>query len=204
MIIYIAENILNGKKYVGQTTCSLNKRIKEHIDKNKMNTYFHKAIHKYGPENFKWRILGTCNSKQELNEAEITCIEFFQSNDKRYGYNMTGGGDGSVGHKPSIQTRLKMSKSHSNISMETRQKISNAMKGRPSWNKGKHISETTKEKISKAFSGDKHPMYGKKHSIEAIEKMRKAKIGKVPWNKGKTGIYSEETKKKMSEAKRKT
>lgn len=39
-------------------------------------------------------------------------------------------------------------------------------------------------------------------SEESKEKMRKAKEGFVPWNKGKTDIYSGETLSKMSEAKR--
>lgn len=44
------------------------------------------------------------------------------------------------------------------------------------------------------------PGYGKA-SEELKAKFRAAKIGHVPWNKGKNNIYSEETKLKMSEAK---
>jgi hypothetical protein len=50
----------------------------------------------------------------------------------------------------------------------------------------------TKEKISKSLTG-------KKQSEETINKRR----GKPAWNKGLTGIYSEETRKKISEANRK-
>ena len=42
---------------------------------------------------------------------------------------------------------------------------------------------------------------GKEWSDEAKHKMSLAKIGKEPWNKGKKGCYSEETLKKMSDAK---
>lgn len=38
-------------------------------------------------------------------------------------------------------------------------------------------------------------------SQETIEKMSKSHIGKEPWNKGKKGVYSEETLKQMSEVK---
>ena len=47
---------------------------------------------------------------------------------------------------------------------------------------GRTHSEETKQKMSIAQGGEKHPMYGK-----------------VPWNKGKTGCFSSETRKKMSE-----
>ncbi len=49
------------------------------------------------------------------------------------------------------------------------------------------------------------PLKGYKHTPEAIEKIRQANYrrvyakGRIPWNKGKSGIYSEETLKKMSE-----
>lgn len=90
-------------------------------------------------------------------------------------------------------------------------------KGHPSPNKGKKLSEETKKKISKTlrgvFGGNKHPMWGKKHSEESIQTMIKShenisdetkrKISKS--NKGKPapnkGIpASEESKKKMSES----
>jgi hypothetical protein len=47
---------------------------------------------------------------------------------------------------------------------------------------GRTHSEETKQKMSIAQGGEKHPMYGK-----------------VPWNKDKTGCFSSETRKKMSE-----
>lgn len=36
--------------------------------------------------------------------------------------------------------------------------------------------------------------------IEVREKMSESRKGKIPWNKGKTGVYSEESLKKMSES----
>ena len=50
-----------------------------------------------------------------------------------------------------------------------------------------------KDKQSKAFSGEKNPMYGKKHSKEAKVKQAKAKKGKK---------LSKETKQKISELKK--
>jgi hypothetical protein len=56
-----------------------------------------------------------------------------------------------------------------------------------------HWSETQDK------SGNKHPMFGKKHTDEAKEKIRKSRVGKEPWNKGKTGVYSNEVLCKMGE-----
>lgn len=48
--------------------------------------------------------------------------------------------------------------------------------------------------------GSNNPFYGKKHSEESRKKMSDAKKGRIPWNKGKKA--SEESRKKMSEAKK--
>jgi len=78
--------------------------------------------------------------------------------------------------------------------------------------KGDHQSKEARERISAArrgkYTGEKNPFFGKRHSPEAIEKMRKAKLGKIPWNKGRTGenspmtgrLVSSETRRKLSKA----
>lgn len=65
-------------------------------------------------------------------------------------------------------------------SEETKQKISNRLKGHTAWNKGIEF-----------LKGEKNGMYGKKHSDESKKKMSEA-------CKGKT--QSDERKKKTSEA----
>ena len=47
------------------------------------------------------------------------------------------------------------------------------------------------------LSGEQHPFYGKHHTEEAKLKNSIAHIGRTAWNKGKTGVYSDETKKLM-------
>lgn len=46
-------------------------------------------------------------------------------------------------------------------------------------------------------SGKNNPMFGKHHSAESIQKNKDNHLGKIPWNKGKRGVYSEETLKKL-------
>lgn len=74
-------------------------------------------------------------------------------------------------------------------------------------------------KVENPRKGKNHPMFGKKMTKEQklknserakkrwddpdyIEKMKINHSKQVPWNKGKTGIYSEETKQKMGDATR--
>lgn len=61
-------------------------------------------------------------------------------------------------------------------------------KGRPSWNKGKKMSEEFCRKCSESHkgrqAGEKHPMYGKKHSDAAKKQMSEAKKGMHWYNNG--------------------
>ena len=82
-----------------------------------------------------------------------------------------------------------------------REKISKTHRGKKL--SSEHI-EILREK-GKKLIGDKNPMYGKKYNkTEETKKMISEQMigknkGKTPWNKGKTGIYSEEVTKIISE-----
>ena len=71
-----------------------------------------------------------------------------------------------------------------NVSAETRQKLSEANKGKPSCMKGKHLSEEHKWKISEALKGENSQWFGKHHSAETRKKLSKANKGKNYWTKG--------------------
>jgi predicted GIY-YIG superfamily endonuclease len=61
--IYIYENLINGKVYIGQTR-DLNIRHMSHKCGNK-NIPFDFAIKKYGIENFSFNVI-TCSTSQEI------------------------------------------------------------------------------------------------------------------------------------------
>jgi len=48
------------------------------------------------------------------------------------------------------------------------------------------------------WMGGNNPIRGKHHSEETRRKISESHKGKVPWNKGKTGIYSDETRARIS------
>lgn len=95
-IIYQYTNLINGKVYIGQTTTSLETRHKKHLSQLNDNTYFHRAIKKYGIENFNLIILEQDIPLEILDEREIYWIKekdaYYRSGK---GYNLTKGGQWS-------------------------------------------------------------------------------------------------------------
>jgi hypothetical protein len=78
-VVYIATNRINGHKYIGASSISMEKRRKNHLFcafKNGTVTCkaFHAAIRKYGAEVFEWTILSRHESPEEAFEAERTAI----------------------------------------------------------------------------------------------------------------------------------
>lgn len=92
-VIYCALNVVNGKRYVGQTIRELRIRKKQHVSESrqKSNSIFHRAINKYGEESFEWSIIDIANSPKELDEKELYWIEKYSTYGS-CGYNMTTGG----------------------------------------------------------------------------------------------------------------
>lgn len=168
MLIYMATNMINGKKYVGQTVNKLGSRKSQHIYgslSKRDNCHFHNAIRKYGTKNFDWKILhDNITNIGILNELEIFYISYYNTFEN--GYNYTIGGDGNFGCIPSKETREKMSKIHKGRECltETRKKISKA-------NKGMKRSEEFKRRVGETSKG-------RIYSEEARKKMSEAKIGK--------------------------
>lgn len=58
----------------------------------------HRAILKYGKENFKIELIVTV-PKEQLNDAERYWIGFYKSNNRQYGYNLTPGGQDAAIHQ---------------------------------------------------------------------------------------------------------
>lgn len=92
--IYCFTNKVNNKSYIGLTS-NLKARKYAHIKSalsGKRNSSFHRAMKKYGVENFSLTILETCQSLKEANQAETLYISLFETKSPN-GYNLTGGGD---------------------------------------------------------------------------------------------------------------
>ena len=149
----------SGKIYIGITKQSPNKRWLNGLG-YEHNDYFFKAIKKYGWKNIKHEILFNNLTEKEAKIKEIELISFFKSNDRKYGYNITNGGDGVHGFKHTEET---LSKIHNLY-----------QKGCTPWNKGKTTSLEVRKKQSIAHKGKPSHLKGCKLSKEHIEKHAKA------------------------------
>lgn len=91
--IYIGQSIDIQERWYGHLSDAFCSEEKWQANKRHEQTYFHKALRKYGKDAFVLEILEECLS-EELNEKEKYWIKYYHSNDKNIGYNMTLGGDG--------------------------------------------------------------------------------------------------------------
>ena len=91
MYIYITQNIINGKIYIGKSEKDVEKSTKYYGS----GIMISKAINKYGKENFKKHIIkNNIESLEQLNSLEIYYIKLLNSQDTQIGYNIAPGGDG--------------------------------------------------------------------------------------------------------------
>lgn len=101
--IYLITNKVNGKKYVGQTRNTIQKRWNGHkssanSENKESKQALHFAMNKYGIENFIVECLDNFSCKtidglsKILNEKEIYYIDLFDTTTPK-GYNLTLGGD---------------------------------------------------------------------------------------------------------------
>jgi group I intron endonuclease len=175
--IYLIINKINGFLYVGKTIQKLSYRKSRHkyaAETPTEESYLYRAIKKYGWENFAFIEWKQNVPIDLLGRAEERWVIFFDCLVPN-GYNI---------QKPTQNTFL--------LSQETKEKISQALKGRrftdatiqkmKKSHSGKKASEETKNKISNSLKGIKR-------SKETIQKMRNAQKGRK---------VSVETRKKIS------
>ena len=173
----------NGKVYIGITSrrpkarwvCG-NGYIK--------NEHFYRAIQKYGWENIEHIIVEQNLSKNDAAELEIKLIKEYKSNDYKFGYNMSSGGEfGGSGVIVSQETRAKLSQKRKGRKLPeyVKNKISESLKGH-------YISEETKKKISQSL---KAKNMKENVSVEETKNiLRKKRSG---WH------HTEEAKRKIRE-----
>lgn len=125
-IIYKITNTINGKVYIGQTIHTFSQRYQGDISNTK-NEHLKRAISYYGKDAFQIdEVFDVAETKEELDEKEKFYIDSFKSNQKRYGYNLMGGGHNGT---------------HAE---ETRRKIGEAQKGELNHMYGKYGKDNPK------------------------------------------------------------
>jgi group I intron endonuclease len=116
--VYRHTNIINNKIYIGKSNDPKGRWARHICDaKKNKNTgkqlLFHRAIIKYGSNNFTMDILSEHENNEEALKSETKFIELFDSNNTKIGYNLTSGGEGVVGFVRTSEQRKKISERNS-------------------------------------------------------------------------------------------
>ena len=214
MLIYVIENKINGKRYVGQTITDLNHRFQRgHLSEartGRRNAPLYNAIRKYGEDNFKASVLEECFSQKELNEREKHWIQKFGTLVPS-GYNLLDGG-GSKAHKQETKDKISKirrkqiaeglvagftGKSHSE---KTRRILAEKSQGNQNA-KGQVRNLEWKEKQRQSHLGKKHTKEHKRKISESLKGENNPNYGKRASETSRFGIkVSEETRQKLRDA----
>lgn len=161
MAVYVIENIVDGKCYIGATTVTLQNRVRDHFkclrsNKHK-NCHLQEAYNLFGEEVFKITTLyKNTPTKEILYILEGVYADIFNACDKDFGYNLDTPG---LFKKHCAATKKQISKENKGktVSKEGRQRMSEAQKAyvhskRPGYIPthllGIAMSEESKKKIS--------------------------------------------------------
>lgn len=155
-VVYLHTNLINNKVYVGQTNNIIRRWRNNGIEYTytQSHSLFGKAIQKYGWENFSHEILAEELTQEEANALEIYYIEQFNSCNPEWGYNLRAGGNG--GGALSQETKQKLREIAQNKGLwkgENNPRHLDPLYGERNGMYGKHHSEETKQKISEALKG---------------------------------------------------
>lgn len=209
--IYKIINTINNKIYIGQTWRSIYKRFNEHcnINNKKKSAYLLNAIQKYGKENFKIELIMICHTQEIADYWEQYFIEYYNSNNRKTGYNIRDGG--SKGKLPQ-KTRRKMSIAKIGVAPTEQAMVAahlantgrihseKEINKRAESHRGMKRSESTKKNISDSKIGKPSHRLGIKLSEETINKMSAASIANNSGYNFLDKNHSEESKNKISKA----
>lgn len=223
--VYSIINTINGKRYVGSTTVSFEKRKGQHetLLRKGQHTSRHLqfAWDKFGADAFEFVVEHVCNADEAL-KWEQHYMDLYAAYNDEFGYNILPKAGNHLGAKRTDESKKKMGAWKR--SPELGAKISAALKGRKlsleriEKMRGIKFSDETRAKM-RAAHANKSPetlrrmslaQIGKKQSAEQIANRVAKVIGKKhspEWNaaisRGNVGkFFSPERREKMAAAKR--
>ena len=179
-----------GKVYIGQSWDIENRQRQYKNDRAKGQPYLHNSIIKYSWNTHTFKIIHELQetiTQEELNYWET----FYWQKCKDGGLELLNVKEPGSNGKHSVESKRKISealkgKPRTSHSEESKRKISEALKGKTLTEEHKrkiseangNMSEETKRKLSEAGKGNKNSS-GHKHSEESKRKISEAKKGKT-------------------------
>lgn len=162
--LYKITNLLNNKVYIGQSIEPA-ARWKHHIayaNQEKKPQYIHRAMAKYGVENFVFEIIAGSANRENADEVEKQLIIQYDSRAHQSGYNIKPGG---MTFRHSEETRKKLSISYTKYlkenghpgqgkkrTPEQRARLSEALKNREDY-----FTPELRQRMSDSHKGKKQP-----------------------------------------------
>lgn len=157
--IYRIINLVDGKSYIGSAQNLKRRWVAHHnqlVKKVHYNPHLLRAWNKYGFLNFKFEILEYVENDGLLIEREQHYLDVHKTYVRKNGYNILRFAGSTLGRKHTAKTKHLNSLRH----------------------KGKKISDTQKATVSEKLSGNKNPMYGKKHNEKTRILMKQNQVSR--------------------------
>ena len=197
--LYKITNTMNNKIYIGQTV-NPSQRWWQHrnaASKNHPSMIIARAIKKYGNNAFDFEIIAQCQTLDDANFMEEHLIQQYDSRNPEKGYNIRPGGNNSPiteitrqkisvtmlnrtpEEKKSIYSLVSDKLTGHEVSMETKQKISEALIGHPPPTNGFKTGSVPWSKGTKGVLKPNSGSFTKGHIAPSTAFQK----GLIPWNK---------------------
>lgn len=143
----------NGKRYVGITSQKPEYRW-NYGNAYKSNPHFWSAICKYGWDGFSHEVLFDHLDKDEAEAKEIELIAKWNTQDRKYGYNVAAGGESSSGYVPTEDVRKKWSEARTGTKRSDATKARMAEASRKNYEKCREALAKAKYKPVNMYTVD--------------------------------------------------
>ncbi len=149
--VYLVRNKIDGKQYIGQKHSDI--FLPEYLGSG---VYLKNAVEKYGKENFEHvKILEWCESKEDLDKAEIYWINYYDAVNSPMFYNLACGGKGTITgskHSDIWKSKIAIATSQRVWTEESRKKLSKSITGRVWVNNSVIERQVTKNEAEKLLN----------------------------------------------------
>lgn len=142
----------NNKRYIGITKQTLEERFKNSLGYETQKLFW-RAIQKYGWDNIQHIIIAEGLSHDDACDLEVKYIAKYKTNNPKYGYNRTSGGDGTCDfshknpHDAEWKRKVSLANTGKKRTEEAKQKMREAKLGKH-WSdeRRKQYSENQKQR----------------------------------------------------------